>query len=199
MPKGKYILKFLLGSFPCAGLYALFIPVPKSLIFRLTLDRRTVFGITQHTSKGHIARATLEATCFQTKAILDAMERDSERPIDLLAVDGGMTNSDLCMQVGSLSSKIFASIDSLKTQADIIGISVDRPVMRETTSLGAALAAGYAIGMWKDFVELETLNRDDRTVFRPQISRASRDEMYRRWERAVRMSKGWVTSDDIQD
>ena len=127
------------------------------------------------------------------------MERDSGKPIDLLAVDGGMTDSNLCMQVSRLSGITNASIDTSKTQADIIGISVDRPIMRETTSLGAALAAGYAIGVWKDVAELERRNRDDRTVFRPQIPRASRDGMYRRWERAVKMSKGWVTSDDVQD
>ncbi|MCJ1240193.1 Glycerol kinase [Varicellaria rhodocarpa] len=141
----------------------------------------TIFGITQHTEKGHIARATLEATCFQTKAILDAMEKDSGHKLSELAVDGGMSSSDLCMQ----------------TQADIIGISVDRPAMRETTALGAAVAAGFAVDVWKEFDELKDLNRTDRTVFKPQMSEERSANMYKRWTKAVEMSKGWLeTSED---
>lgn len=102
--------------------------------------RGTLFGITAYTQKGHIARATLEATCFQTKAILDAMEKDSGKKLAELAVDGGMTNSDLCMQ----------------TQADLINIPVERPKMLETTALGAAIAAGFAIGVWETFDELKS-------------------------------------------
>ena len=90
-------------------------------------------GVTQHTQRGHIARATLEATCFQTRAILEAMEKDSGHRLDVLAVDGGMSNSDLTMQ----------------TQSDITGVRVERPGMRETTALGAAIAAGLAVpGCW---------------------------------------------------
>src|SRR6201989_292231 len=84
--------------------------------------RGTIFGITAYTQRGHVARATLEATCFQTKAILVAMEKDSGHKLSELAVDGGMCNSDLTMQ----------------TQADLISIPVKRPAMRETTALGAA-------------------------------------------------------------
>src|SRR4030081_2232269 len=137
-------------------------------------------GITQHTQRGHIARATLEATCFQTKAILDAMEKDSGPKLDELAVDGGMSNSDLCMQ----------------TQADIIGISVDRPVMRETTALGAAIAAGFAIGIWKEFDELKELNKEDRTIFKPKIDQKKSEKMFKKWEQAVDMCKGWSREDD---
>ncbi|KAL9099429.1 MAG: hypothetical protein Q9163_005065 [Psora crenata] len=140
----------------------------------------TIFGITQYTQKGHIARATMEATCFQAKAILDAMEKDSGARLTSLAVDGGMSNSDLCMQ----------------TQADITGISVDRPVMRETTSLGAAIAAGFAVGVWKQLGELRDLKREDRTIFQPEISKGESAKMYRRWERAVDMSRGWLADDD---
>ncbi|KAG8530931.1 uncharacterized protein KY384_004288 [Bacidia gigantensis] len=136
----------------------------------------TIFGLTQHTEKGHIARATLEATCYQTKAILDAMEKDSGRKLTVLAVDGGMSNSNLCMQ----------------TQANVIGIPVDRPSVRETTSLGAAIAAGFAVDIWKEFAELKEINREDRTTFAPQVPKTQQQKMYRRWERAVQMSKGWL-------
>ncbi|KAK2073490.1 hypothetical protein P8C59_007775 [Phyllachora maydis] len=136
----------------------------------------TLFGITQHTSKGHIARATLEATCFQTKAILDAMERDSGKRLANLAVDGGLSNSDLCMQ----------------TQADLSGISVDRPAMRETTALGAAIAAGLATGVWNELEDLKDVHQGGRRIFTPQISRRKADRLFLKWEQAVEMSRGWV-------
>ncbi|KAL2260497.1 hypothetical protein VTK26DRAFT_5459 [Humicola hyalothermophila] len=135
----------------------------------------TLFGITQHTTKGHIARATLEATCYQTRAILEAMEKDSGHKLQVLAVDGGLSNSDLCMQ----------------TQADISGIPVDRPRMRETTALGAAIAAGLATGVWKELEDLKQVNRNGRKVFEPQMDKAKADKMFRKWEQAVEMSRGW--------
>ncbi|KMU78450.1 glycerol kinase [Coccidioides immitis RMSCC 3703] len=104
--------------------------------------RGTIFGITTYTKRGHIARATLEATCFQTKAILDAMSKDSGHALTELAVDGGMCNSDLTMQ----------------TQADLISIPVIRPAMRETTAFGAAIAAGLAVGFWEGIEELQNVN-----------------------------------------
>ncbi|KKK26024.1 hypothetical protein ARAM_007055 [Aspergillus rambellii] len=136
----------------------------------------TIFGITQYTQKGHIARATLEATCFQTKAILDAMEKDSGHALSELAVDGGMSNSDLAMQI----------------QADIISIPVYRPKMRETTALGAAIAAGLAVGLWRNFAELRDINRAGGTVFRSQMSKEKSGELFAIWEKAVDMSRGWV-------
>ncbi|KAK3316193.1 glycerol kinase-like protein [Apodospora peruviana] len=139
----------------------------------------TLFGITQHTSKGHIARATLEATCYQTKAILDAMEKDSNHKLESLAVDGGLSNSDLCMQ----------------TQADISGIRVDRPAMRETTALGAAIAAGLATGVWKELEDLKEVNQNGRKVFSPKIEAATANKLFAKWEQAVEMSRGWVTND----
>ncbi|KAI4253397.1 MAG: hypothetical protein LQ352_003716 [Teloschistes flavicans] len=139
----------------------------------------TMFGITQYTQQGHIARAVMEATCFQTKAILDAMEKDSGHKLTELAVDGGMSNSDLCMQ----------------SQADIINIPVDRPVMRETTALGAAIVAGFAVDVWKEFEELKEINKEDRTVFQPRVSQEESGKMYKRWTKAVEMSKGWLDSD----
>lgn len=140
----------------------------------------TIFGMTQHTKKGHIARATLEATCFQTRAILDSMEQDSGKKLQILAVDGGLSNSDLCMQ----------------TQADISGIPVDRPAMRETTALGAAIAAGLATGVWKELDDLNQVNRKNRKVFQPQVPRAKAEKMYKRWNQAVEMSKGWVLDNE---
>ncbi|CEO60934.1 Putative Glycerol kinase [Penicillium brasilianum] len=139
----------------------------------------TIFGITQYTQKGHIARATLEATCFQTKAILDAMEKDSGKALSELAVDGGMSNSDLAMQ----------------TQADLISIPVYRPQMRETTALGAAIAAGLAVGMWRNFAELRDINRAGGAVFEPQITREESAANFGKWEKAVRMSRGWTGPD----
>ncbi|KAH6843014.1 glycerol kinase-like protein [Chaetomium sp. MPI-CAGE-AT-0009] len=136
----------------------------------------TLFGITHHTNKGHIARATLEATCFQTRAILDAMEKDSKHKLESLAVDGGLSNSDLCMQ----------------TQADITGIPVDRPAMRETTALGAAIAAGLATGVWRTLEDLKEVNRNGRKIFQPQMEKAKAEKMFKRWEKAVEMSRGWV-------
>ncbi|KAI0133600.1 glycerol kinase [Xylariales sp. AK1849] len=149
----------------------------------------TLFGITQHTSKGHIARATLEATCFQTRAILEAMEKDSDHKLESLAVDGGMSNSDLTMQ----------------TQADVSGIRVERPAMRETTALGAAIAAGLAVeGCWTSLDQLETLmkTKDGRKEFVPQMDKRKVHKMYEKWERAVEMSRGWVideTDDEGDD
>jgi glycerol kinase len=132
--------------------------------------------MTQYTKKGHIARATLEATCHQTAAILDAMAADSGHALESLAVDGGLSNSDLCMQ----------------TQADLSGIRVDRPAMRETTALGAAIAAGLATGVWQELDDLKEVNSANRTVFTPQMSADARSHSRKKWEQAVEMSRGWV-------
>ncbi|KAI1976806.1 Glycerol kinase [Ophidiomyces ophidiicola] len=141
----------------------------------------TIFGITHHTQKGHIARATLEAVCFQTRAILEAMERDSGQQLSDLAVDGGLSNSDVCMQ----------------SQANIIRIPVKRSPMHEITALGAAIAAGLAVGMWRDLDELKGLNKSSRTVFKPQVTKSESERMYRQWSKAVNMSKGWLESEEI--
>lgn len=79
-----------------------------------------------------------------------------------------------------------------KTQANIIGIPVDRPAMRETTSLGSAIAAGFAVGVWKDFDELKNINREGRTLFKPDISKKESKAMYETWTKAVEMCKGWL-------
>lgn len=135
--------------------------------------------MTQYTTKEHIARATLEAPCFQTRAILEAMERDSGKTLQMLTVDGGMSNSDIAMQ----------------TQADIMGIEVDRPEMRETTALGAAIAAGFALGVWHDFDELKNINRDNRVTFHPQSTLQQRESSYTLWQRAIELSKGWLDNE----
>ncbi|THW57905.1 glycerol kinase [Aureobasidium pullulans] len=143
----------------------------------------TIFGITQHTQRGHIARATLEATCFQTKAILDAMEKDSGHALSDLAVDGGMSNSNICMQ----------------TQSNIIGIPVNRPAMRETTALGAAIAAGFAVDIWKEFSELKAINQKNRMVFEPEVTPEESQKMFKKWDRAVSMCRGWLDVDEVTE
>ncbi|KAJ5549910.1 hypothetical protein N7461_004608, partial [Penicillium sp. DV-2018c] len=143
----------------------------------------TMFGITQYTKKSHIARATLEATCFQTKAILDAMEKDSGHTLSELAVDGGMSNSDLAMQ----------------TQADLISMPVYRPKMRETTALGAAIAAGLAVGLWRNFAELRDINRFGGAVFEPQVSRQESAAKLAQWEKAVEMCRGWIGTKVVEN
>lgn len=139
--------------------------------------RGTIFGITAYTQKGHIARATLEATCFQTKAILDAMGKDSGYELKELAVDGGMCNSDLTMQ----------------TQSDLIGIPVIRPAMRETTALGAAIAAGLAAGVWQSLDDFKDVNAEGKNTFKPKISADERESRFAKWEKAVQMCKGWAS------
>lgn len=148
---------------------------PRSNPPRANLD--LLVGITQYTKKGHVVRATLEATCHQTAAILDAMATDSGHALESLAVDGGLSNSDLCMQ----------------TQADLSGIRVDRPAMRETTALGAAIAAGLATGVWAELEDLKDVNSVGRKVFEPKVTAESRASSRKRWELAVEMSRGWVS------
>lgn len=107
------------------------------------------------------------------------MATDSGKALESLAVDGGLSNSDLCMQ----------------TQADISGIPVDRPAMRETTALGAAIAAGLATGVWEELEDLKGVNRKDRTIFQPQVDEESRRKVRKKWEHAVEMCRGWVRND----
>ncbi len=104
------------------------------------------------------------------------MAKDSGRKLESLAVDGGLSNSDLTMQ----------------TQADFTGIRVDRPAMRETTALGAAIAAGLATGVWKSLDDVKHMNQTGRTVFEPRMDRDKAERMFRKWNQAVEMSRGWV-------
>lgn len=141
--------------------------------------RGTICGITHFTKLEHLCRALLEAVCYQSRAVLEAMKKDADYPVKSLKVDGGMSNSDLCMQI----------------QADVMGIPVSRPLMRESTALGAAIAAGFAIGVWKSFEELKEINRHDRTCFEPKISETRRQKMWHGWEQAVKRSYGWANAD----
>jgi glycerol kinase len=111
--------------------------------------RGTLVGLTQYTTKCHLARATLEAVCFSTRAILEAMKADGDVPLKMLKADGGMSNSDQCMQI----------------QADVLGIPVIRPGMRDTSALGAAYAAGFAAGIWKDLKDIKNGSVDREDVF----------------------------------
>jgi glycerol kinase len=140
--------------------------------------RGTICGITHFTKLEHICRATLEAVCYQSRAILDIMNSEAETPLRSLKVDGGMCNSDICMQI----------------QADIIGIDVDRPLMRETTALGAAIAAGLATGVWKSFDDLKHINASGRSIFQSHISEKKREKMYHGWKEAIKRSYGWANA-----
>lgn len=107
------------------------------------------------------------------------MEKDSGHKLTELRVDGGMSNSELCMQ----------------TQADLVSIPIIRPKMRETTALGAAIAAGFAVGVWKNFDELKEVNTAGETVFEPKMDPKDSGRMWKRWERAVTMCKGWLAEE----
>ncbi|GAA5813343.1 hypothetical protein MFLAVUS_006820 [Mucor flavus] len=136
--------------------------------------RGTLVGLTQYTNKFHIARATLEAVCFSTRAIIEVMKKDGDVPLKMLKADGGMSNSDQCMQI----------------QADVLGIPVIRPGMRDTTALGAAYAAGYAAGIWKSIDDIKKVDRED--IFYPKWKEEERERKYKQWEDAVQRSLGWT-------
>jgi glycerol kinase len=121
------------------------------------------------------------------------MEKDSGHALSELAVDGGMSNSDLAMQVQTcaLSFSVLEANISHQIQSDLISIPVYRPKMRETTALGAAIAAGLAVGVWRNFAELRDINRAGGAVFEPKISREESAKSFARWEKAVAMCKGW--------
>jgi len=137
--------------------------------------RGTLVGITRYTTREHIVRATLEAICYQTREVIEAMEQDSGVSLKSLKVDGGAVKNNFLMQL----------------QADILGARVIRPIVNETTALGAAYAAGLAVGFWKSLDELRANWGVDR-VFEPQWDAARREEGYAGWKRAVERAKGWL-------
>jgi glycerol kinase len=138
--------------------------------------RGVITGLTRYANKGHIARAALEATAFQTRDVLEAMEKDSGITLDILRTDGGMVSDDLLMQF----------------QADILDRPVVRPVTKDaTTALGAAYAAGLAVGYFKDLKDLRANWAIDHT-WTPNLKNGKRDEMYKLWKRAVTRSFDWV-------
>jgi glycerol kinase len=171
-------IEALAASVPdTAGLY--FVPAFSGLFapYWRPDARGVIAGLTRFHTKAHLARATLEAICFQTRAVLDAMVQDSGAPLQELKVDGGATANALLMQL----------------QADILGVPVVRPVVTETTALGAAYAAGLAVGMWPGTDALRRQWKVDRR-WQPQWSDDQRHTAYRGWQKAVDRSLGWVES-----
>jgi glycerol kinase len=138
--------------------------------------RGVITGLTRYANRGHIARAVLESTAYQTRDVLEAMEKDSGINLDVLRTDGGMVNNELLMQF----------------QADILDRPVVRPVTKDaTTALGAAYAAGLAVGYFKDLKDLRANWAVDHT-WKPNLQNEKREEMYRLWKKAVTRSFDWV-------
>ncbi|HEY9153307.1 MAG TPA: FGGY-family carbohydrate kinase, partial [Anaerolineales bacterium] len=137
--------------------------------------RGVIVGMTRYVNKGHIARAVLEATAYQTREVLDAMEKDSGVKLTALKVDGGMVFDELLMQF----------------QADILNVPVIRPKVAETTALGAAYAAGLAVGFWKDFDELR-LNWGKDKEWIPNMDSNQREKLYLGWKKAVTRTFDWM-------
>jgi glycerol kinase len=137
--------------------------------------RGVIAGLTRFVNKGHIARAVLEATAFQVREVVDAMAADSGIALDALRVDGGMVVNDLLMQF----------------QANVLAKAVVRPVVSETTALGAAYAAGLAVGYFRDTDELVANWAVDRR-WEPAMDEAVRERLYRDWKKAVSRTFGWV-------
>jgi glycerol kinase len=140
--------------------------------------RGAIVGLSRYNNNAHVARATLEAICYQSRDVVEAMAKDSGVDLEVLKVDGGVTANSLCMQL----------------QADILGVPVSRPVVAETTALGAAYAAGLAVGFWKNTDELrENWNEDQRWT--PTWTEEQREAGYAGWKKAVERTLDWV---DVQ-
>jgi len=137
--------------------------------------RGVIAGLTRYANKGHLARAVLEATAFQTREVVEAMEKDAKIPLVSLRVDGGMVANELLMQF----------------QSDILNREVVRPMVPETTALGAAYAAGLAVGFYKGTDELLANWKADKT-WRPALAEHEREKLCREWKKAVTRSFDWV-------
>jgi glycerol kinase len=137
--------------------------------------RGAIVGITRSTTRAHLARAALEATAWQSKEVVDAVDAVSDVPLTDLRVDGGMVVNELLMQF----------------QADVLGAPVVRPVVPETTSLGAAYAAGLAVGFWRDLEDLRRNWSEDRR-WSPRMEETDRDARYRQWKKAVTRTFDWI-------
>jgi glycerol kinase len=140
--------------------------------------RGALVGLTRYVNKGHIARAAIEAIAFQTREVLDAVNADSGVPLTELKVDGGASANDRLMQF----------------QADILDVPVVRPVVAETTALGAAYAAGLAVGFWSTLDELRDNWQEDKR-WTPSMDAAERDRLLRNWKKAVTKTLDWVDED----
>ena len=137
--------------------------------------RGVITGLTRFINNGHLARAVLEATAFQTREVLEAMKSDSGVDLRVLKVDGGMVKNDMLMQI----------------QADVLQVPVIRPQVAETTALGAAYAAGYAVGFWKDLDEMRS-NWLKGKEWKPNAGSPLFAEKYKEWKKAVTKSFGWI-------
>jgi len=137
--------------------------------------RGVIAGLTRYATKAHLARAVLEATAFQSREVVEAMEKDSGISLESLRVDGGMVKNELLMQF----------------QSDILNREVVRPAVQETTALGAAYAAGLAVGFFSDLDELRSKWAVDRT-WKPRVEEVERENLYRQWKKAVTRSFDWV-------
>jgi glycerol kinase len=137
--------------------------------------RGVIVGLTRYINKFHMCRAALEATAYQTREVLDAMEKDSGVNLKALKVDGGMVYNDTLMQF----------------QSDILGVPVVRPVVAETTALGAAYAAGLAVGYWTNLEDLRQNWQIDKT-YEPKMDDDVRATLYKGWLKAVQRSMNWV-------
>jgi glycerol kinase len=136
--------------------------------------RGTIVGLTRGTSKEHLIRATLESLAYQTRDVLEAMEADSGIELKTLRVDGGAAMNDFLMNF----------------QADILGVEVERPVVNETTALGAAYLAGLAVGYWDNMDEL-VAKWDRDKLFVPKMAQEQREKLYAGWKKAVERAKDW--------
>jgi len=137
--------------------------------------RGVIAGLTRYANKAHLARAVLEASAFQSREVVEAMEQDSNISLESLRVDGGMVKNELLMQF----------------QADILNREVVRPLIQETPALGAAYAAGLAVGFFSGLDELRSKWSVDRT-WKPRVENAHRDNLYRQWKKAVTRSFDWI-------
>ncbi|MEO8889493.1 MAG: FGGY-family carbohydrate kinase, partial [Jatrophihabitantaceae bacterium] len=137
--------------------------------------RGAILGLTRFVNRGHLARAALEATAFQTREVVDAMNADSHVDLTSLKVDGGMVGNELLMQF----------------QADLLGVPVVRPVVPETTALGAAYAAGLAVGFWSSTDEIRANWAADRR-WEPAMDDARRESLYADWKKAVTKTFDWA-------
>jgi len=137
--------------------------------------RCAIMGLTRYINKGHIARAVLEATAYQSREVLEAMNADSGVVLKALKVDGGMVHNELLMQF----------------QADVLGVPVTRPVVSETTALGAAYAAGYAVGFWRSTAEMKDNWRIEKT-WQPDLESKARTEQFSQWQKAVTRTFDWI-------
>lgn len=137
--------------------------------------RGAIVGLSRFNTNAHVARATLEAICYQSRDVIEAMSADSGVELEVLKVDGGVTSNGLCMQI----------------QADVLGVPVSRPVVPETTALGAAYAAGLSVGYWRDTDELRQNWRED-SRWEPQWDEERRAAGYAQWQKAVQRTLDWV-------